>query len=131
MRSLIAYQQLLRFNDVQRSAWSFLAGDESADSFLKHYNVYVEEWKSPSTFSDLVRDNLRYGYFWVFAIACIVFGWAFYSAHWWGRSASITLLGIALAWEALTLPDYIANYISLPSEDQQHDLGERSGARAP
>ena len=123
VRSVIAYQNLIRFNAVQGAAWRYLTGREPEEAFLKHYEIYVENWRSPRSFWNFVGENLKYGYFWVLFAAFATLGWAFYNADWcWGRTISLGLLLVAATWETLTLRSTIRRYFSTPNIDETCEL---------
>jgi len=130
VRSTTAYQNLLRFNAIQRAAARFLTGRQPWEAFLLHYTIYVERWRSPRALSRVMLENLRYGYFWVFVAATVPLAWAFYLANWhWGRSVSLALLVVAFGWEASTLPKFRRRYWAVPTEQELSEL--ESSASAP
>jgi hypothetical protein len=123
IRSLIAYQNLLRFNSVQKAAWRFLASEISWEAFERHQSLYVHEWKSPKTLSRLIVENLKYGYFWVFAVATLPLAWAFSSADW--QCAGIVaaaLLLVGLGWEFETMRRSRGRYFRTPDQTQLDNL---------
>ncbi len=119
IRSMIAYQNLLRFNALQIAAWRFLTGKSVWEAFALHHEIYIEKWRSPRTLRHLMLENLKYGYFWIFAAAVVPLGWGFYLASWhWGRTVSLLLLGGALAWETKTLGATRTRYFTVPTREE-------------
>lgn len=105
-RTLLAYQNLVRFNRIQREAWDFLSGDTTwrAFSFLERKYGSVHEWRSPLSFGALVIKNLEYGYWWIFIALIVPLAWSFASI--WDMSAprnvSLGLLVTAIAIETFS-----------------------------
>jgi hypothetical protein len=123
VRSLIAYQNLLRFNSVQTAAWRFLAGEISWEAYQFHQKVYVHEWKSPKTLWQLIVENLKYGYFWIFVAATLPVAWAFRSADWWCAGiVAAGLLVVGLGWEFETMRRSRHRYFVRPDQAELDQL---------
>ena len=70
IRSTIAYQNLLRFQKIQRTAWQFLDGMASFSALSARVQVYSTAWRSPEPLRSLMWQNLKYSnFFWVFLVA--------------------------------------------------------------
>jgi hypothetical protein len=129
LRSVTAYQNLLRFNGVQKAAWRFLAGEVTWEAFAEHQRIYVHDWKSPKTLWVLIKENLKYGYFWVFVVATLPLLWAFKSTG-CSRASLVGLLLIVagLGWEGWTMKGTRRRYFTTPTEpelDRLNGLMER------
>lgn len=105
VRTMLGYQNLLRFNRIQRYAWHYLTGERSWEAFVflerKFGSVEPGNWRSPASLRRLEFSNLEYGYFWIVSALLIPLVWAL-TTHWDDervRNASLAIIGGALLWE--------------------------------
>lgn len=121
IRATTGYQQLERFNLVQRKTWGFLAGMISWHEALGTVDLYVQQWKSPKPLKKLLAGSFKYGFAWVFALALIALGWAFYSApDDLPRVVAAAFLVLGVGWEALTLRR--SPYFAVPTDAESERL---------
>lgn len=107
IRATIGYQQLLRFNLVQRDVWRYLADDTGWDHARLTIELYIQQWLSPKPVWDILWGSFKYGFAWVFAVSTIVLGWGFISAP--GvvpRIVAGVFVIAGLAWDVITLARY-------------------------
>jgi len=119
-RSLIAYQNLRRFNLVQNKMVRYLRGQDDWTVASGVVDQYLDRWCTPISFPRAVLENLKYGFFWIFAILGAAIGWGFYSTQ--GEDARVvagTILAIGLVWEAATLPGFVSRYFK-PADGGAH-----------
>lgn len=123
IRSLTAYQNLLRANNLQRQAWALLAGQYSWDAYRLYVELYWEKRLTPQKLRSVIWQNLKYGFFWVFAVAVGAIAWAFAtSVGVSGRVTSAGILLVGLGWEAITLRSYRQHYWTGPNQEQLDQL---------
>lgn len=121
IRATIGYQQLIRFNLVQRNAWRYLAGDADWELPRMTMNIYVQQWKSPASRGSLFKGSFKYGFAWVFALAIVAFGWGVVTAP--GvvpRAVGLAFVVVGVGSEWLTLRR--AKFFELPSEEERCEL---------
>jgi len=128
-RALIAYQNFLRFREVQAEAGRFLLNRRSWEALVLHWDFHVDQWRSPKTFSALLSDNLKYGFMWIFAVLIIGLAWAFYSTS--GIAPRIiagALLLLGVAWEGWTTKMNHSKYFRTVSEAERAQLDQLRGS---
>jgi hypothetical protein len=129
IRATIGYQQLLRFNLVQRDVWRYLADGTGWDHARLTMELYVQQWLSPKPVWDLLWGSFKYGFAWVFAVSTIVLGWGFISAPGLVPRIVAGVFVIAgLAWDVITLARY--KPLRTPTPDQLAEL-EKARPQAP
>jgi hypothetical protein len=117
IRSMTAYQNLIRFLDIQNRAWSYLTGRLGWEAFDFHVELYWTRWKTPKAMKTIVLSNLKYGFMWIAAVTVLALGWAFWSVdNLWARLAAAGLLVVGLGWEGITLLGYRQRYYQLPDK---------------
>jgi hypothetical protein len=121
IRATIGYQQLIRFNLIQRNAWHYLSGD--ADWVLPHMtmSIYVQRWRSPASACSLFKGSFKYGFAWVFALATAALTWGLVTAP--GvvpRALGLAFVVVGVGAEWLTLRN--AKHFELPSKKERCDL---------
>lgn len=121
IRATIGYQQLIRFNLIQRNAWHYLSGD--ADWALPHMtmSIYVQKWRSPASTGSLFKGSFKYGFAWVFALATAALTWGLVTAP--GvvpRAVGLAFVVVGIGSEWLTLRN--AKHFELPSEKERYEL---------
>jgi hypothetical protein len=125
VRSMTSYQSLLRFNAIQRAAWSYLTNRVSWQAFDFHVDLYWNQWKSPKPMRTLVLHNLKYGFMWISAVTGLALAWAFWSVDEAGaRLFAGGLLLLGLGWEGITLLDYRKRYFQTPDCVERKRLQE-------
>jgi hypothetical protein len=118
IRSVIAYQNLIRANSLQKQAWRFLTGAQTWAAYRFFVKLYWENWRSPDTLPRLIWANLKYGFLWIFAIAAAAIAWAFVtSAGVSGRLAATGILLAGIGWEAGTMFNLRRQYFTMPSRE--------------
>jgi hypothetical protein len=119
IRSVTAYQNLDRANGLQREAWRFLTGTRTWAAYQLYVKIYWEGWASSHKLSSLLWRNLKYGFFWIFAVAVAAISWAFVtSTGVSGRIAAAGILVVGIGWEAGTLINYRRHYFRMPSHEE-------------
>jgi hypothetical protein len=125
IRSVTAYQNLIRANSLQRESWRFMMGARTWTAYRLFVKLYWDDWATPESLSKLVWASLKYGFFWIFAIAVAVITWAFVTSV--GLSARLAAMGILLVgigWEAGTMYNFRRHYFSMPSQKDLDRLQE-------
>ncbi|MEV0194872.1 hypothetical protein [Nonomuraea sp. NPDC050691] len=104
MRSLLAYQNLLRYRAIHDAAWKFINQNASWSYFRDAYRLYIEEWRSPKPLINLIASNLRYGFLWLFVVMIGAIAWGFIS-NWFttGCIVAATILVVGVGWEIFSL----------------------------
>lgn len=123
VRSMTAYQNLLRFLDVQRASWAYLSEQRAWAYFEHHYNVYWVKWRTPKSMAGIAWENLKYGFMWIGVVMLGAIGYAFWSVS--GLSARLVaaaILLVGIGWEWITLVGYRRRYYQLPTDDEQERL---------
>lgn len=126
LRTMLGYQNLLRFNLIQREAWKYLSGRVSWYAFHFVEDMYgnVENWRSPKTLRSLVISNLEYGYFWIFAALGMPLAWSYYTI--WdlsqARTWSLVIVGVAAAWEITVFMTHRRKFFRTLSDDEKQEL---------
>lgn len=117
VRSMIAYNNLLRFNKIRDASWKFLQGQSQWRDFSSTYCLYQLKWKSPETVLKSIWSNMKYGYMWLFAVfvAAIVWGFVTTTGGWRFRLIAGVALILGLGWEAWSLNNSRKRYFTLPT----------------
>lgn len=130
-RSLIAYQNLHRFINLQREAWDYLSRMTSWSYFTCFVETYSSRWRSPESMRKLWWENLKYGYMWVLCVGVVALGWGFVSAPGVGpRVVAGSILAAAALWEGFTTRSHRNRYFRVPSADEIETL-EKAKCEAP
>ncbi len=66
IRSMHAYENLERFNRLQRKGWGFLMGQTSWDAYAAFVQVLWVSWCAPMSSWELFWRHMKYGFAWVF-----------------------------------------------------------------
>lgn len=125
IRSITAYQNLIRANSLQGESWRFMMGTRTWTAYRLFVKLYWDDWATPESLSKLVWANLKYGFFWIFAIAVGAIAWAFVTSA--GLSARLTATGILLigiGWEFAIMYNFRRHYFSVPSQKDLNRLQE-------
>lgn len=123
VRSMTAYQNLLRFLDIQRTSWAYLSGQRSWSYFEHHYEIFWMKWRTPKSMRRVVWENVKYGFMWIGVVMLGAIGYAFWSVDSISArlvAGSILLLGIG--WELITLVGYRKRYYQVPTDDEHARL---------
>jgi hypothetical protein len=80
IRATFGYQQLLRFNKVQRCMWDYLNDKVEWTLPSQVMELYVQKWKSPASAGSLFWGSFKYGFVWVFVLALIALMWGLATA---------------------------------------------------
>ncbi len=125
IRSVTAYQNLIRANSVQRESWRFMMGTRTWTAYRLFIKLYWEDWATPEPLSKLMWANLKYGFFWIFAIAISAIAWAFVtSAGLSARLAAVGILLVGVGWESGTMYNFRRQYYNVPSQKDLARLQE-------
>lgn len=123
IRSCTAYENLLRFNDIQREAAKYLNGESNWTAFEVHNNLFWRDWKARRPFRSVLWHNLQYGFMWIFLIAIGVLVWAFVSSEGGTpRIVAAVLLAVAAVWEGPALYFYRRNTVPTPNTGELEEL---------
>ena len=124
MRSVTAYQNLLRSLTMQREALRYLRGETAFERLDSYIEIYLVRWRSPESLVSTMWHSMKYTRFpWVVVVAAGAITWAFITCSGLAPrlvAAGILLLG--LGWEALSLPGTVSRYWTTPSEDERAEL---------
>jgi hypothetical protein len=138
VRAVTAYQNLLRFIEIQKEAWRFLTGERTWPAFSRYVDLYWVEWRSPKPLHALMWDNLKYGFFGIFLITGGAVLWAFVtSAGRLPRVVAGAILLIGFGWEAVTLEGHRRKDCRAPTDSELQELQQlqaqttRSGGDVP
>ena len=121
VRATFGYQQLLRFNLIQRSTWDYISGQARWELPRAATNVYVQEWKSPTPARSLLWGSFKYGFAWVFALATVAFAWGAVTAP--GvlpRIVAGVFVIVGVGWELVTL--VTSPYLKCPTNAELQSL---------
>lgn len=129
IRATLGYQQLLRFNLVQRNVWAYLSGTRAWDFVHATMDVYVQNWRSPESLSTLLLGSLKYGFVWVFAVAAGALAWGLVSAS--GLVPRLVAGGVVLVGTGLEIRNLRkSSYFKTPKDDEQQRLSVAESAAA-
>lgn len=125
IRTMLGYQNLIRFNRIQRAAWDYMAGNLgwAAFSYVERMYGSVDEWRSPMSLRRLIKSNLEYGFFWVFMALLIPLVWSYISI--WElatvRWVSLGIVSVAFIWELiLFLTHRLPFFNTLSAKEKAH-----------
>jgi hypothetical protein len=132
VRTMLAYNNLLRYNRLQKAALAFVDGRGEPEWIDLERASYLDDWKSPRSLGALVWHNLEYGYLWIFVVAAGTYAWAMHTAN--NRSAqaaAAVIVAAGAAWEIFNLVTSRRSFFERPDEDarcRMHEL-EKSASR--
>jgi hypothetical protein len=118
VRSMLGYNNLLRYNKIRAVAWGYLSGSGSWVDFYATHEVYQTKWRAPEAVGKSIRSNMKYGFAWLFFVFATATGWAFYTAN-GGYKFKLTagaILLLGLAWESINLARSSKSYFTLPTD---------------
>jgi hypothetical protein len=123
VRSMLGYNNLLRYNKIRKAAWNYLSESEPWSEFYAAHQIYETRWKAPEGVGKSIRSNLKYGFFWLFFVFTLATGWAFYSTTggWQPRIVAAAILVVGIGWESINLARSAKVYFSLPTDDDWRD----------
>jgi hypothetical protein len=123
VRSMLAYNNLLRYNKIRAAAWTFLQGQSQWNEFCSTYCLYELKWKSPQTILQSMWSNLKYGYMWLFAVFVVAIGWGFATTTggWKFRLIAGIVLILGVGWEIGSLINARRYYFSLPTREDRKE----------
>lgn len=117
VRSMLGYNNLLRYNKIRAAAWDYLSGSGSWVEFYATYEIYQTKWRSPTAIGKCIQSNMKYGFAWLFFVFTIAISWAFYTSTGGPRvklwAALILVLGVG--WESTNLARSASAYFTLPT----------------
>lgn len=118
VRSMLGYNNLLRYNTIRGAAWKYLTRADSWANFYATYEVYQTKWRAPEAIGKSIRSNMKYGFAWLFVVFTIATGWAFYTST--GgikpRIAGAAILILGFAWESINLARSAKGYFTVPTD---------------
>jgi len=105
IRATFAYQQLARFNLIQKAAWAFMEGDLASDGLQHVVRTFLQQQHAPQPWRRSMWGTLKYGFGGVFAVAVAALAWGFATAPTSSVAWIIALVAVivSLTWETLTL----------------------------
>ncbi len=129
IRATFGYQQLLRFNLVQRTMWEYLGADIGWEIPGRAMELYIQRWKSPQSAHSLLWGSFKYGFVWVFVLAAIALGWGLASAP--GVAPRLVAAVFALGSVAIEGAGFFGSkYVRRPTEAERkpvEDIAEGRG----
>ncbi len=105
IRASIGYQQLLRFNEIQRKMWLYLTGDLPWANAKAYIDVYIVTWRSPERMRRILWGSFQYGFATLSLVMAVAFAWALITAP--GTTVRLVGCGVVLVGiliESITLP---------------------------
>jgi hypothetical protein len=121
IRATIGYQQLIRFNLIQRNVWHYLSGDAGWELARMTMSIYSQKWKSPASAGSLFKGSFMYGFAWVFALAATALAWGLITAP--GivpRAVALAFVIVGVGADWLTL--LRTKHFERPSEEERREL---------
>lgn len=117
VRSMLAYNNLLRYNKIRAASWKFLKDQAQWQEFCSTCCLYEQKWKSPQTITESIWSNLKYGYMWLFSVFIVAIGWGFATTTggWKFRLVAGITLGLGTGWEIWALRAARQKYFTLPT----------------
>ncbi|OBI50369.1 hypothetical protein [Mycobacterium sp. E787] len=123
VRTMLAYNNLLRYNKIRAAAWKFLQGQSQWTEFSSTYCLYELKWKSPQTIRQSMWSILKYGFMWLFAVFVVAIGWGFATTTggWKFRLIAGLALILGAGWEIGSLIKARTFYFSLPTREDRKE----------
>lgn len=132
VRTMLAYNNLLRYNRLQRAALAYLDGRAVYEWLDLEREWYLDRWRSPLGLWKLVWQNLEYGYLWILAVAGGTFSWAMITANdGHAELAASCILAVGICWEIMNLATSRRQFFTRPNEDVRCRLRDLKLAAAP
>lgn len=133
VRSMLGYNNLLRYNKIRAAAWEYLSGTGSWEEFYATHEVYQTKWRAPEAIGKSIRSNMKYGFAWLFFVFAAATAWGFYtsSGGWKVKAAAALILTLGLAWETFNLGRSAKSYFTLATDGDWTGARENAPAEPP
>lgn len=118
VRSMLGYNNLLRYNLIRGAAWKYLSGSGTWLNFYATHEVYQTKWRAPEAIGKSIRSNMKYGFAWLFVVFAVATAWAFYTSTGGPkpRLAAAAILLLGFGWESINLARSAKSYFTLPTD---------------